>query len=338
MQSLMCLGLIAVMTMVSGCGSAASEAKATAEKADSYRHHLFLVWSIDKTTHAVKGFDEGIIAPSQEIALNPVADYAVNIRTGAIEDVTVTDFKTEWQEKRLPYTISFATTRMEGSHDLVEPFLHFEYGTTKKAKNLDSILIGIPVGPSGTKTYLSEIDRVGAADALEDLVLMAAAERESPLDLGDLLQTYNLLGSSKKLNRWKDLLKKGTPKQRLDAAGVLMSLGDAEGRRTFCKFCLETKGNLQVDLVDILVQMPASDEALSTMVKLLVLPRLYLTQAPDGVGVADIERRYGLIRALSEDYSRGALKPYATELLQWAKSEMGQKYGGDELLKLLDDK
>ncbi|MFN0196962.1 MAG: hypothetical protein ACKVT0_09455 [Planctomycetaceae bacterium] len=339
MRYLILRAFVGLMCGLLGCSSAASKENTTAPDAkSSYKHHRMLIWTVDKKSHAVKGFDEGIVGPSQEITLEPVANYTVSIRTGTIEDVTVTDFKTEWQEKHVPFRISHGSGSAEGTKDIENLFLNFEYSTTKKSMNLDSILIGIPVGSSATKDYLAELDRTAPSDALEDLLLIAVAAPEQPLDLSDLLQAYELLGKSNRLDRWKEFLKEGTPNQRLDAAGVLMKLGDAEGRRVFCKSCRESKGNLQVDLVDLLVQMPPSDEALATIVKLIVAPRDYLTQVPDGVGVADEEQRSGLIGALSKDYPREALEPYAAELRTWANSESGQKYGGEQVLELLDGK
>ncbi|MEX1230693.1 MAG: hypothetical protein WEB58_10660 [Planctomycetaceae bacterium] len=338
MHRLMSLGLIATMSTFSGCGSAANKANATADKAESYKHHRILVWSVDKTSHDVKGFDEGIIGPSQEMTLKPVADYTVSIRTGPIEEVTVTDFKTEWREKRIPFRFSTGSGSAEGTKDIENLFLHFEYGSSKKAIMLDSIVIGIPEGSSATKKYLTALDPMIPSDALEDLLLIAAADPERPLDLGDFLEIYRIVRKSRRIDGWRDSLKNGTPTQQLFAAGILMKFGDPDGRHHFCNACLTAKGNSQVHLVDYLLNMPASDETLATIVKLIVAPTVYRTKELEGVGLAQFERRVKLTEKLKRDYSREALKPYAAELRQWAKSEMGQKYGGDELLKLLDDK
>ncbi|MBW3542258.1 MAG: hypothetical protein KY476_18480, partial [Planctomycetes bacterium] len=118
-------------------------------------------------------------------------------------------------------------------------------------------------------------------------------------------------------------------------AAVLTRLGEQRGTKVFCDACLEAKGNRQVGLIELLCVMPPSDKALGTIVKLIVSPTPYLTRVPEGVGMAQEDRRHCLIRSLTQIYPKEKVRRYADELRRWAESNYGQSHGGPQVLEFL---
>jgi hypothetical protein len=334
---LRCLPLLAV-AVLAGCHSDRSRATAKdASGAEKYQHHRILIWAIDKQTHRIKGFTEKTIAPGHEVTLEPVEGYEVGVETGPIEKVTVTDFRREWQEDRIPFKISHSTGWSEATNDLVSPFLHYEYGI---GEDLDSVVVGVPVGTIDSPSLLKLLKQkhTGTAAELEDLLFTAFdLPQNEYIGLYDLLQVYQLLGRTERRDRWLRLMEKGTPHEKIDAAAVLAILEDEQATNVFCDAVLDAKGNRQVGLIELLCEMPPSDKALETIVKLIISQIPYLTQAPEGVGVADKDRRYCLIRSLTEKYSKEKVRTYADELRRWAESDYGKTQGGMRILDFLAD-
>src|SRR3954462_6960543 len=97
-----------------------------------------------------------------------------------------------------------------------------------------------------------------------------------------------------------------------------MVLGDEPGTAPACRACLGSQGNEQVRLIDLLCQMPPSDEALATIVELIVAPETYLIRAPRGGGVADTERRCLLVRARAERYPKAKVRAHGDQLRAYA--------------------
>ncbi len=302
-----------------------------------YRGHRVFVWAIDKASHNVRGFDDAVITPGQQVASTPVKGYEVRFDAGPIESVTVTDFRTETEERHVRFRISHGTGSSEGSKNLTSPFLAIEYGNKE---DLASVIFAVPVGTISSKPLLDLLARKyeGTAVELEDLLLAAAAEPNfgDYVRPSDILAAYKLLGRSRRSGDWLRRLEAENPRARVIAASVLMSLGDAKGTTAFCKTCIQANGNEQVALAEILCDMPPSDEALATIVELIVSPAALVTQVPGGVGVADIDRRFLLIRALTERYPRDRIGKHEDRLRTWAGSKAGQRRGGRQILEYLD--
>jgi hypothetical protein len=275
-------------------------AQSRPESKGQYRGHRVFVWAIDKASHNVRGFDAVLITPGQRVASTPVTGYEVRFDAGPIESVTVTDFRTETEERHVRFKISHGTGSSEGTKNLTSPFLAIEYGNKE---DLASVIFAVPVGTISTKPLLNLLARKyeGTAAELEDLLCAAAAEPNygDYVRLSDILEAYKLLGRSRRSDDWLRRLEVGSPRGRVIAAAVLMSLGHGRGTSEFCKACNQARGNEQVGLAEILCGMPPSDEALATIVELIVSPTALVTQVPEGVGVADIDRRFLLIRALT---------------------------------------
>lgn len=337
MQTILrCLPLLAV-AVLSGCHSDRTRATAKdAPGAEKYQHHRILIWAIDKQTHRIKGFTEKTIAPGQEVTLEPVEAYEVRVETGLIEKVTVTDFRREWQEDHIPFKIAHGTGWSEGTKDLVSPFVHYEYGI---GEDLDSVVVGVPVGTIDSPSLLKQLEQqqTGTAAELEDLLFAAFdLPRNEYVGLDDLLQVYQLLGRTERRDRWLQRMEKGTPDEKIDAAAVLAILGNEQATNLFCDAVLRAKGNRQVGLIELLCEMPPSDKALETIVKLITSPTHYLTEAPEGVGVGDEDRRALLIRALQK-YPKEKVRKYADELRRWAESDYGKTQGGPRIFDFLTD-
>ncbi len=312
-------------------------AQSRSETEGQYRGHRLFVWAIDKASHNVRGFDDAVITPGQRVASTPIKGYEVRFDAGPIESVTVTDFRTETEERHVRFRISHGTGSSEGTKNLTSPFLAIEYGNKE---DLASVIFAVPVGTISDKPLLNLLARKykGTAAELEDLLLAAAAEPNygDYVRLSDILEAYKLLGRSQRSDDWLRRLEAGSPWGRVMAAAVLMSLGDGRGTSAFCKACIQAKGNEQVGLAEILCGMPPSDEALATIVELIVSPTALVTQVPEGVGVADIDRRFLLIRALTGSYPRGRIGKHEDRLRTWAGSTAGQARGGRQILEYLD--
>lgn len=306
---------------------------------EQYQGHRIFVWAIDKASHAVRGFDDERIGPGQKVVMVPTKDYEIRFETGPIETVTVTDFRTETKEDHVRFKISHGTGSSEGSKNLESPFLHLEYGIKE---DLASVTFAVPVGTIASKPLLELLGRkyAGTAVELEDLLLTATAEPDygDYVRTSDVLEVYTLLGRSQRSDGWLRRLEEGAPKGRLIAAAVLMSLGDGRGTGAFCAACLRAEGNEQVELAEILSDMPPSDEALATIVELIVSPTAFLTRVPKGVGVADIDRRFSLIRSLTGKYPRDRIGKHEKRLRTWAESKVGRERGGRQILEFLDGK
>jgi hypothetical protein len=312
-------------------------ARSRAETEGQYRGHRVFVWAIDKASHSVRGFDDAVITPGQRVASTPVKGYEVRCDAGPIEAVTVTDFRTETEERHVRFRISHGTGSSEGTKNLTSPFLAIEYGNKE---DLASVIFAVPLGTISTKPLLDLLGRKyeGTAAELEDLLLAAAAEPNygDYVRPSDILAAYKLLGRSRRSGDWLRRLEVGSPRGRGIAAAVLMSLGDGRGTSAFCKACIQAKGNEQVGLAEILCDMPPSDEALATIVELIVSPPALLTQVPAGVGVADIDRRFLLVRALTGRYPRDRIGKHELRLRTGAGSKAGQGRGGRQILEYLD--
>jgi hypothetical protein len=312
-------------------------AQSRSESKGQYRGHRVFVWAIDKASHNVRGFDDAVITPGQRIAATPIKGYEVRFDAGPIETVTVTDFRTETEERHVRFRISHGTGSSEGTKNLTSPFLAIEYGTKE---DLASVIFAVPVATISAKPLLNLLARKyeGTAAELEDLLLAAAAEPNYGdfVRLSDILEAYRLLGRSQRSDDWLRRLEVGSPRERVMAAAVLMNLGDGRGTSAFCKACIQATGNEQVGLTEILSSMPPSDEALATIVELIVSPTALLTQVPGGVGVSDIDRRFLLIRALTGRYPRDRLGKHEDRLRTWAGSKAGQARGGRQILEYLD--
>ncbi len=331
---LQCLPLFAA-AVLAGCNS---ERTLQTEKdaADRYQRHRILIWAIDKPAHRIAGFDDNTIAPSQEVTLEPVQGYAVRVQTGPMAKVTITDFRREWKEDHIPFKFSHGTGSAEGTKDLVSPFLHFEYSGRE---GLASVAVGIPVGTIDSPPLLKLLQRKpkGTAAELEDLLFAIYFElpHNDYLGLYELLEVYQLLGQTERKDRWVRLLEKGTPHEKISAAAVLMRLGNEQATNVFCDAVLEAKGNRQVGLIEYLCDMPASDKALGTIVKLIIAPTPFLEKVPEGVGLAQEERRSCLVRSLAEKYPKEKVQKYAGELRGWAVSDFGKTHGGPQIVQFL---
>jgi hypothetical protein len=315
---------------------AAGRAPAITDAAQ-YRGHRLLIWAIDKASHGVQGFDDQTIKPGQIVSAEPSKGYLIRFESGPIETVTVTDFRTETEEHHVRLKISHGTGSSEGTKSLASPLLHVEYGINE---NLASVTFAVPVGMIRSKPLLDLLGRkfAGTAEELEDLLLAAVVEPEyaSYVRASHILEVYQLLGRTRRTDRWLRLLEEGTLPGRRMAAAVLMSLGNERGTRAFCNACLRAKGNEQVGLVEILCMMPPSDAALATIVELIVSPTAYVTRAPEGVGVSDIDRRYSLIRFLTSRYPRNRIGKHEEALRAWAGSKAGKDRGGRQIIEFLD--
>lgn len=307
------------------------------ETEGQYRGHRVFVWAIDKVSHNVRGFDDTVITPGQRVASTPVKGYEVRFDAGPIEAVTVTDFRTETEERQLRFKISHGTGSSEGMKNLTSPFLAIEYGNKE---DLASVIFAVPVGTISSKPLLDLLARKyeGTAAELEDLLLAAASEPNygDYVRPSNILEAYKLLGRSRRSGDWLRQLEVPGSRGRVIAAAVLMSLGDGRGTSVFCKACIQAKGNEQVGLAEILCDMPPSNEALATTVELIVSPTALLTQVPRGVGVSDTDRRFLLIRALAEKYPRNQIGKHEDRLRAWAGSKAGYSRGGRQILDYLD--
>ena len=314
---------------------AAGRARAAAEA--GYRGHRILVWAVDKASHGIQGFDDLTIKPGQRASSEPAKGYTIRFEAGPIETVTTTDFRTETKEDHVPFKIAHRTGSSAGTKGLTSPFLHVEYGINE---TLASVTFAVPIGTIRSQPLRDLLGRkfTGTAEELEELLIAVAAEPRygNYIRPSDIVEVYKLLGGSRRTDRWLRLLAEGTSRGRHVAAAVLMCVGNARGTRAFCDACLRAKGNEQLGLVEILCMMPPSDEALATIVELIVSPTAFLTQAPAGVGVADIDRRYSLIRALTDGYSRARIGKYDEPLRAWARSRAGKDRGGRQVIEFLD--
>jgi hypothetical protein len=311
------LGLGAIVVGVIGI----SRQSVTADRAKAdYRGHLVLVWAIDKAHGSVAGFARETMKSGQVTELVPVKGHVVRFEVGPIESVEVTDLRKEWKEDRLPIKIARGRASSSGSYALTDPFVSMDYGINEP---IGSVSVGVPVASVDAAGYRAILGRddVGTAAGLEDVLFAALdpARSSGPVRISDVLEIYQMLGRSERLARWTRRLSGRTPNERLEAAAVLTMLGDKAGTTAFCRACLDARGNEQVGLIDVLCQMPASDEALATIVKLIIAPGKYLLQAPKG-GVSDTERRFALFRALAQKYPKESVREYAKELRTYADS------------------
>jgi hypothetical protein len=311
--------------------------RSRADTKAEYRGHRILTWAIDKASHGVRGFDAQMIKPGQIASSEPARGYTIRFEAGPVETVTTTDFRTETKEDHVRFKISHGTGSSDGSKALTSPFLHVEYGINE---DLASVTFAVPVGTVHSKPLVDLLGRkfAGTAEELEDLLMAAAAEPEygDYVRPSDILEVYKLLGRSRRTDRWLRLLADGSSRGRGMAAAVLMSLGNERGTRAFCDACLRARGNEQVGLVEILCMMPASDAALATIVELIVSPTAFVTRVPEGVGVADIDRRYSLIRSLTGRYPRDRIGKHEAALRVWAGSKAGTDHGGRQVIEFLD--
>lgn len=65
----------------------------------------------------------------------------------------------------------------------------------------------------------------------------------------------------------------------------------------------------------------------------IVSPTALLTHVPEGVGVADVDRRFLLIRALTGKYPRDRIGKHEDRLRTWAGSKAGQVRGGRQIVE-----
>ena len=234
---------------------------ARAAEESEYRGHRILIWAVDKKSHRVQGFDDQMIAPGERISVEPAKGYTIRFESGQIQTVTVTDFRTETKDTR-PFKISHGSGSSEGTKSLTCPFLHVEYANKD---DLASFTFAVPIGMIRSKPLLDLLGRkfAGAAEELEDLLLAAVVESEyrGYVRPSDILEVYNLLGRTRRMESWLRLLDEGTSSGRAVGAAVLMSLGNERGTKAFCDACLRAKDNEQVGLVEILCMMPPSDAA-----------------------------------------------------------------------------
>ncbi len=313
-------GLVVVSAIVVA-GLAIARLRASGDSAmPSYGGHLLLVWAIDKKTGVIAGFSRGTIRPGQAAELIPATGHSIRIEAGRIEAVEVTDFRKEWKEDLIQLKISHGRFSSEGSKALTVPFLSLDFGINEP---VSTVILGIPVTPLGSPPYQEVLRREdpGTASGLEDLLFAAYENPQSGgyVAVSDVLDVYRMLVRSQRLNRWRSRLSGGTPENRLEAAAVLMVLGDEPGTATFCQSCLQAQGDDQVRLIDILCQMPPSETALVTIVKLIVAPRTYLQQSSRG-STAQTERRHHLLRALSEKYPKEIVRKHGEELRAYGES------------------
>lgn len=312
-------------------------ARASVVTETGYQGHKILIWAIDKSSHGARGFGSQTIKPQQEVSSEPVSGYTIKFQAGPIETATVTDFRTETTEQQVPFRISHRNGSSQGTRSLTSPFLHLEYGT---GEDLASVSIAVPIGTIRSRPLLDLVGRklAGTTEELEDLLIAAASEPAYTDDIrtSDILEVYKLLGKSHRTDLWLRLLAEGNPRVKVMAAAVLTSLGNQRGTAAFCDACLGAQGNAQVGLVELLCMMPPSDQALATTVELIVSPAAFVTRLPNGAGAADIDRRYSLIRSLTEKYPRDRIIKQEKALRAWATSKHGKERGGRQVLELLD--
>lgn len=331
------VGLIVAAMAAVGPG-VPTGSRAAAGANGAYQGHRVLVWAIDKGSHAVVGFDSALLRPGGGITLRPTAGYEVRFEAGPVRKVQVADFRTEREEDHIPLKVAHGTGSAEGTKDVRSPFLHLGYGTNER---LASVSFAVPVG-TGTGTFpgAAEAVRAGVGEgsgALEDLLLAGTADPVAAdyIRPHDVIEVYKLLGRTARRERWSRRLSEGSPVGRVVAAAVLTVVGDERGTDAFGDACLEARGNDQVRLADLLCEMPPSDRLLETTVRLVVAHRAYRIEAPEGVGVADVDRRSRLIRTLAERYPKAKVRRFADVLRPWAESEEGRRRGGAQVLDLL---
>ena len=283
----------------------------------AYGGHRVLVWAVDKETREARGFAQGTVRPGGELKLTPADGYAVTFSAGQVANATVSDFRREWQEPSVPFTTRHATGSTESSRDLATPFVHVEYGINEP---LASVAYIAPVGSLRSERLkpLLAGEFKGDTGELEDLLLAAALDQL--LDLQQLTEAYDVLGRTSRREQWARLMDDRNGATALAATTVLARTGDAPAQAAFRRRVLEAKGNAQVELIDILCQMPQSAVFLETIVDLITTPGAYRVQTPPGVAAGDMDRRYGLFRALQE-YPNEQVRPYAERLRRWAKKQ-----------------
>ena len=292
-----------------------------AVEAPKYGGHRLLVWAIDGKTGDVAGFADRTIRPGEAAELEPVAGYQIRFELGRPEATeTLEADGRRGSEVLVGLKTSHGHTTSDGSKSVGSPFLDLGSGDGGPIR---AVVIGIP---EGSRDPLSLRGVPGRGDlatpsALEDL-LLAALDDPSAGDwfgLPNVIQVYRLLGRTRREDRWRARLATGTPAGRIEAALILGSIGDEAGASAFRRACLAARGNERVRLIDLLGALPPSAETLRTTVELIVGPDQYLTRIP-GVGVADIERRFGLIQGLANRYPKADVRPYADRLRAHAAS------------------
>lgn len=311
---------VAWVASAAACGCAAGPATGPASRL-AYAGHRVLVWAVDARTHELRGFAEGTVRPGGEpLKLEPAKGYVITFAAGPAAPVEVTDFKREWKEMAIPFKVSHGTGSSAGSQDLVSPALHVEYGVGEPMASVAFIAPAGSTEPAGLRDLLAGKFKGDLAE-LDDLILAGTDPKsDNGLATDRLVEAYGVLGHIVRPERWRERLKDKDESAGEQAAAVLARVGDADGQAEFARRVLAAKGNEQVELIEVLAQMPPSDVLLKAIVELITAPGPYRTAAPAGVGVGDMDRRHNLLGALAA-YPKEQLQPYAGRLRQWAEKD-----------------
>lgn len=337
------MAIVGVLTVaVSGCGEPTVDKHsrpATVSLKDKFKGHRILLWTIDRKAHAVKGFAQGTCPPGKELELKPLPDYLVSFQAGDVHEVEVFyghDPHNSWLEERVGFKISHKTGSAEGKMSLDSPFVHFEWGYKSE---IDSVAFGVPLGTIDLPALSEQLGRDfrGNSSELEDLLLTVALEPEfrGYVGLYEVFQIYKILGKTTREARWVELLDGGNSYEKKMASVVLMCVGNKAGQETFCNACLKADGNVQTGYIGFLCEMPPSDKALETIVRLIVAPGIYKEKVEEGVGKDIYDLRSDLLQTLSKKYSMQKVEPYFDQLVKAVEANECEWYVQDALDRLL---
>ena len=336
----------ALMVGVSGCDKPAASEHSTpgpetpsVSLKDKYTGHRILLWSFERKKHTVKGFAQGTIEPGKELKLEPLPDYVVTFEAGDVHEVEVFyghNPQNSWLEEHVNFKISHKTGSAEGTNGLDSPFVHFEWGYKTE---IDSVAFVAPLGTIDLSALSEQITRDfrGNSSELEDLLLTAAFEPgfRDYVGMYEVFQIYKILGKTTREARWVKLLESDHRYEKKVASAVLMCVGNKAGEKTFCDASLKTKGNVQIGYIEFLCEMPPSDKALETIVRLIVSPGIYKEKVEEGVGKEIYDLRSDLLRALSTKYAPEKVQPYLDEIVKAAEASEYEWYVQDALDRLM---
>lgn len=322
MNSIACASVVVCGLLLAGCIAP----RGTHVARDSYRSHRVLLWAFDRNTGDVAGFSVGIVKPGRTLTLTLPHGSLASFSWGELGESTLNQSEREWPEPSVKATMSYGTLSVTASLDLMSPACMIIPGHGS-ANKPTAIAVLVPTGAHTSPGVASMATKqfLGTRGELEDILLFEVEHGEpldSYIDFGRVEYAYRVLQKSDRTAEWTKMMRADDQYRSAIASSVLMLVGDPDGLRSFHRLCLTTKGDLQVQLVDLLVDSPASEQAMDTIVTLLKRG-----QPSSGYGE---DRRYRLVEALVGQY------PYAKRIEAMAdiiRSDTG--FGKEKLQECL---
>jgi len=293
-----------------------------------YLGHRVFLWGIDKQTGGLVEFSSAVVEPGDKMVMTLSGDNVVSLSLGRVITQELSDGEREWEEPGIEFTISSAAGGgTSGSMDLTTPNSTILYNARAASNTPHVVAFMLPLGTSA----FPEIDKMlagkfeGKRPGLEDLLLVAVKQGagiHDYIDLPDLVFAYRILKKSDRVAEWTEMMNGKDEYQAIIASSVLLILNNAAGKKRFHQFCLTTTGDIQEDLVDLLLREPPSDQVLATIVALLKAGK---PGRDPGSGEASEDMRYPLLEALTDQYPYEKTKVLMEEILQ-SESGFGKQH------------